>query len=198
MTVVLMGGLSGGGHRVEQCQREGAGVHDAAAAVLVADVARQQAGGPAGGVRRLGPQLVAAARHVGRRDGQCRHAAPSGIAQPAVDLPAGHRHAGAAALQLAQQTQWRNKAVSDLYEPGSVFKLAEFTQVLTDNSDQNDLMGTSRSNSASLLAVHARQIREFVNERGLNRELEALPSNSVILDSMGDPGVRVTGIVEGE
>ena len=27
------------------------------------------------------------------------------------------------ALQLAQQTQWRNKVVSDLYEPGSVFKL---------------------------------------------------------------------------
>ncbi len=36
-------------------------------------------------------------------------------------MPSGEQRA--AALQLAQQTQWRNKAVSDLYEPGSVFKL---------------------------------------------------------------------------
>ena len=39
----------------------------------------------------------------------------------AVDALTGSERA--AALQLAQQTQWRNKAVSDLYEPGSVFKL---------------------------------------------------------------------------
>ena len=39
----------------------------------------------------------------------------------AVDALSGEERA--AALQLAQQTQWRNKAVSDLYEPGSVFKL---------------------------------------------------------------------------
>ena len=42
-------------------------------------------------------------------------------ARAAVDALSGKQRA--AALQLAQQTQWRNKAVSDLYEPGSVFKL---------------------------------------------------------------------------
>ena len=42
-------------------------------------------------------------------------------ARAAVDALAGDDRR--AALQLAQQTQWRNKAVSDLYEPGSVFKL---------------------------------------------------------------------------
>lgn len=42
-------------------------------------------------------------------------------ARAAVDALSGDERA--AALQLAQQTQWRNKAVSDLYEPGSVFKL---------------------------------------------------------------------------
>jgi stage V sporulation protein D (sporulation-specific penicillin-binding protein) len=36
----------------------------------------------------------------------------------------------AAARQLAQQTQWRNKAVSDLYEPGSVFKLITCSSAL--------------------------------------------------------------------
>ncbi len=52
--------------------------------------------------------------------------------------------------------------------------------VLVDNKDQNDLMGTSRANAASLLNVHARQIKELESERGLNRELEALPSEKEI------------------
>ncbi|TVS84785.1 NAD-glutamate dehydrogenase [Mycobacterium helveticum] len=52
--------------------------------------------------------------------------------------------------------------------------------VLTDNEDQNDLIGTSRCNAASLLPVHERQIKYLVEERGLNRELEALPSEKEI------------------
>jgi len=52
--------------------------------------------------------------------------------------------------------------------------------VLTDNSDQNDLMGTSRSNAPAMLNVHARQIRELEELRGLNRELEALPTDKEI------------------
>ena len=52
--------------------------------------------------------------------------------------------------------------------------------VLVDNKDQNDLMGTSRANAASLLSVHARQIKGLEAERGMNRELEALPSEKEI------------------
>jgi len=52
--------------------------------------------------------------------------------------------------------------------------------VLTDNSDQNDLMGTSRANAPAVLNVHARQIRELEDRRGLNRALEALPSDKEI------------------
>ena len=37
--------------------------------------------------------------------------------------------------------------------------------VLDDNAAQNDLMGTSRANAASLLTVHARQIKDLA-ERG--------------------------------
>ncbi|AQA04417.1 NAD-glutamate dehydrogenase [Mycobacterium sp. MS1601] len=52
--------------------------------------------------------------------------------------------------------------------------------VLADNAAQNDLMGTSRANAASLLNVHARQIKDLEDNRGLNRELEALPSDKEI------------------
>ncbi|UXA11833.1 NAD-glutamate dehydrogenase [Mycobacterium sp. SMC-8] len=52
--------------------------------------------------------------------------------------------------------------------------------VLADNESQNDLLGTSRANAASLLNVHARMIKDLAAERGLNRELEALPSEKEI------------------
>ncbi len=52
--------------------------------------------------------------------------------------------------------------------------------VLADNESQNNLMGTSRANAASLLSVHARQIAHLVADRGLDRELEALPSEKEI------------------
>ncbi|WP_343574039.1 NAD-glutamate dehydrogenase [Mycobacterium sp.] len=52
--------------------------------------------------------------------------------------------------------------------------------VLADNADQNDLIGTSRANAPILLPVHADQIKYLVAERGLNRELEALPSEKEI------------------
>ena len=52
--------------------------------------------------------------------------------------------------------------------------------VLADNVEQNDLMGTSRANAAPMLNVHARLIKELEATRGLNRELEALPSDKEI------------------
>ncbi len=63
--------------------------------------------------------------------------------------------------------------------------------VLADNAAQNDLMGTSRVNAASLLPVHAMQIRHLVADRGLNRELEALPSEKEIR-RRADAGLGLT------
>ncbi len=63
--------------------------------------------------------------------------------------------------------------------------------VLRDNVDQNDLMGTSRANAASLLPVHSRMIKDFVKEHGLNRELEALPSDKEIRRRL-DAGIGLT------
>lgn len=63
--------------------------------------------------------------------------------------------------------------------------------VLADNESQNDLMGTSRANAASLLSVHARMIKDLVTQRGLNRELEALPSEKEI-NRRTDAGIGLT------
>ncbi|MDT5160876.1 MAG: glutamate dehydrogenase, partial [Mycobacterium sp.] len=63
--------------------------------------------------------------------------------------------------------------------------------VLADNVDQNDLMGTSRANAASMLPVHARMIKDFVKDHGLNRELEALPSEKEIRRRT-DAGIGLT------
>lgn len=52
--------------------------------------------------------------------------------------------------------------------------------VLTDNEDQNDLIGTSRANAPSLLPVHAMMIQYLVDQRGIHRDLEALPSEKEI------------------
>ncbi len=62
--------------------------------------------------------------------------------------------------------------------------------VLLDNEEQNDLIGTSRANAASLLPVHAMQIK-YLEERGLNRELEALPSDKEI-HRRTDVGIGLT------
>ena len=63
--------------------------------------------------------------------------------------------------------------------------------VLADNADQNDLIGTSRANAPSMLPVHADQIKYLVAERGLNRELEALPSEKEIARRL-EAGIGLT------
>src|SRR6201998_745019 len=63
--------------------------------------------------------------------------------------------------------------------------------VLTDKEAQNDLIGTSRANAASLLPVHAMQIKYLVEERGVTRELEALPSEKEI-HRRTDVGIGLT------
>ena len=54
----------------------------------------------------------------------------------AVDALSGEERS--AALQVAQQAQWRNKAVSDLYEPGSVFKLITASAALDTGACTKD------------------------------------------------------------
>ncbi len=52
--------------------------------------------------------------------------------------------------------------------------------VLRDNIDQNLLMGTSRAEAANMVGVQARLIAELERDRGLDRELEVLPSEDEI------------------
>lgn len=49
--------------------------------------------------------------------------------------------------------------------------------VLTDNYQQNAVLGISRAHSAAMMSVHARQVTELEKRAGLDRELEALPTS---------------------
>ncbi|QLY30304.1 NAD-glutamate dehydrogenase [Nocardia huaxiensis] len=52
--------------------------------------------------------------------------------------------------------------------------------VLQDNISQNFLMGMSRAEAPRMLNVHARVIEDLEERRGLDRELEALPTDAEI------------------
>ncbi|QUH00531.1 NAD-glutamate dehydrogenase [Saccharopolyspora erythraea] len=59
--------------------------------------------------------------------------------------------------------------------------LAEMTDevsdlVLADNFRQNAVLGISRAHAGPMVSVHARQVGALVKNNGLDRELEALPS----------------------
>lgn len=58
--------------------------------------------------------------------------------------------------------------------------------VLRDNFMQNELLGTSRFDAPSLLTVHGRVIDDLETRRGLDRELEALPSKTEIRKRKGE------------
>ncbi|GAA4475470.1 NAD-glutamate dehydrogenase [Rhodococcus olei] len=53
--------------------------------------------------------------------------------------------------------------------------------VLRDNIDQNLLMGTARADAPGMLGVHARLIADLERDRGLDRELEVLPTDDEIV-----------------
>ncbi|MFE3544383.1 NAD-glutamate dehydrogenase [Nocardia sp. NPDC059177] len=50
--------------------------------------------------------------------------------------------------------------------------------VLQDNVDQNVLIGIARTDAAQMVSVHGRVIDDLEQRRGLDRELEALPSTA--------------------
>lgn len=60
-----------------------------------------------------------------------------------------------AALQAAQQAQWRNKAISDLYEPGSVFKLITASAALDSGAiTKSDVFACGKSYSVAGTQFH--------------------------------------------
>ncbi len=67
-------------------------------------------------------------------------------ARDAVDALTGEERS--AALQKAQQAQWRNKAISDLYEPGSVFKLITASAALDSGRVRPRTISPARVKSA--------------------------------------------------
>ncbi|WP_278313407.1 NAD-glutamate dehydrogenase [Lolliginicoccus levis] len=77
----------------------------------------------------------------------------------------------------ALEPEDRNELLASMTE-----EVAEL--VLHDNRMQNELMGTSRANAAQLLSVHSRQIADLAANRGLDREIEALPSEEAISERM--------------
>ncbi|WP_026343264.1 NAD-glutamate dehydrogenase [Nocardia sp. BMG111209] len=63
--------------------------------------------------------------------------------------------------------------------------------VLADNISQNFLMGMARTEAPRMLNVHMRLIDDLVTRRGLDRELEALPSDADMQQRL-DAGAGLT------
>ncbi|GGN90889.1 glutamate dehydrogenase [Nocardia rhizosphaerihabitans] len=63
--------------------------------------------------------------------------------------------------------------------------------VLQDNVDQNVLIGIARTDAPQMVSVHGRVIDDLEQRRGLDRELEALPSE-VELKRRGEEGRGLT------
>ncbi|MCE5287665.1 MAG: NAD-glutamate dehydrogenase [Nocardiaceae bacterium] len=63
--------------------------------------------------------------------------------------------------------------------------------VLQDNISQNTLMGISRYEAAPILNVHRRMINDLEQRRGLDRELEALPTDAEIVERI-EAGLGLT------
>ncbi len=60
-------------------------------------------------------------------------------------------------------------------------------QVLRDNYDQAQAISTSVAQAGSMVEVHERYIRQL-EQNGLNRELEALPTDEVLEERQGEDG----------